>query len=149
MSVILVDIDHTIANAFWRDSMIGVSEWDYYHSEGKHDRPFRNVVKLINSLYMAGYEIVAITGRSEKFRKLTMDWFINNEVDIEEILMRPDDCFLKNAEMKLKLIEMRFKGNYNDIHFLIDDNEDTILAFSKLGITTLQIRNIQMKDLFK
>jgi hypothetical protein len=143
MSVILVDIDHTISNAFWRDSMIGVSPWDEYHAAAKDDKAFRNMVKLINNLYMAGYEIIAITGRNERFRKLTTDWLIEQEVDIEEILMRPDDNFLKNAEMKLNLIKMRFKGNYKNIHFLIDDNEDTILAFNKIGIATLQIRNVQ------
>jgi hypothetical protein len=140
--IILVDLDHTISNAFWRDSMIGTVPWDQYHEESKHDKPFKNVVHLINTLWIAGYKIIGLTGRNDKFRQLTTQWLLKYGVDMDEILMRPDDVFLKNADMKVKLIEDRFKKNYKDISFLIDDNEDTILTFSKLGITTLQIRNI-------
>lgn len=142
MSIILVDIDHTISNAFWRDGMIGVSPWDDYHLASQKDKPFKKAIKLINSLYNQGYTIIGLTGRPEKFRSLTMDWLIDEEVDLEEILMRYDDVFLKNAEMKIKLVEDRFKKNYKDIHFLIDDNEDTCIAFQNIGIATMQIRNV-------
>ena len=139
---ILVDIDHTLSNAFWRNSMIGVEAWDDYHAASIKDKPFIKMIRLINRLNYVGYTIIALTGRTEKFRKLTIEWLVYNEVDINEILMRPDDCFIKNAAMKIQLIKQRFDGIYKNIHFLIDDNEDTCIAFSELGITTLQVRNI-------
>jgi hypothetical protein len=140
---ILTDIDHTVGNAFWRDAMIGTVPWDEYHESSKYDKPFKNVVNLINSLSNMGYTIIGVTGRTEKHRRLTLDWLIKYKVDMDHLLMRPDDVFLKNAEMKIKLVHDHFKGDFKDIHFLIDDNEDTILAFHKIGIATLQIRNIQ------
>jgi hypothetical protein len=139
---ILVDLDHTLSNAFWRDSIIGAVPWDEYHEESKHDKPFWNIVQIINSLWYAGHTIIAVTGRTEKHRQLTNNWLLEYDINIDEILMRPDDVFLKNAEMKVKLVEDRFKKNFKDIGCLIDDNEETILAFFNLGITTLQIRNI-------
>jgi uncharacterized HAD superfamily protein len=139
--IILTDVDHTVGNSFWRDPMIGAEPWDTYHAAAKDDKPYPNVVSLINSLSSVGHKIIGITGRTEKFRQLTLNWFIKYHIDIDEILMRPDDLFLKNAEMKVKLVQDRFK-NLKDIAFLIDDNEDTIIEFFKLGITTLQIRNI-------
>jgi hypothetical protein len=141
--IILIDIDHTVANAFWRDSMIGTETWDYYHENSKYDKPFKNVVNLINALAHSGYDMMGITGRNEKHRQLTVAWLIQNKVDIDELLMRPDDNYTKNGELKVKLIQERFKGDFKDIHFLIDDNEDAILAFMALGIATLQIRNIR------
>jgi hypothetical protein len=140
---ILLDIDHTIANSFHRDSMIGAVPWDDYHAAAKDDKPFLKVVNLINSLSSVGYIIIGVTGRNEKFRRLTLDWFLKNHIDIDELLMRPDDNFIKNGEMKKTLITERFNGDFRQIHFLIDDNEDAILEFYKLGITTLQIRNIK------
>jgi hypothetical protein len=122
--------------------MIGIESWEKYHEESQYDKPFKKVVNLINSLSSVGYTIIGLTGRNEKFRQLTTNWILKYKVDIHELLMRPDENFLKNAELKLKLIEDHFKGDYRDIHFLIDDNEDTILAFFKLGIGTLQVRNI-------
>jgi hypothetical protein len=141
--IILVDIDHTIANSFWRDHMIGSATWDEYHAASRDDKPYRNMISLINSLSSMGNWIIALTGRTEKFRQLTLNWFIKHHIDIDELLMRPDDVFLKNAEMKVKLVQDRFDGNFKDINFIIDDNEDTVLEFFKLGITTLQIRNIK------
>jgi HAD superfamily, subfamily IIIB (Acid phosphatase) len=141
--IILVDIDHTVANAFWRDSMIGVESWDTYHENSKYDKPFKNVVILLNALSNSGYEIMGITGRNERNRSLTVGWLVQNKVDIDELLMRPDDDFTKNGELKVRLVQEKFKGDYSKIHFLIDDNEDAILAFMALGIATLQIRNIK------
>jgi hypothetical protein len=139
---VLLDLDHTISNAFWRDSMIGVESWDKYHEASKDDQPFRNMVSLINSLASVGYTIIGITGRNEKFRQLTTNWLLKHRIDVDELLMRPDDNFEKNGVMKIKAIEERFKKNYKEIQFLIDDNEETILEFFKLGIPTLHVRNI-------
>jgi hypothetical protein len=141
--ILLTDIDHTIANSFWRDSMIGTNSWDEYHAASKDDKPFKNVVNLINSLSNVGYEIIGITGRTEKFRKITTEWLIKYRVDVDSILMRPDNCFIKNADMKIQMVTEHFKGDFRRIHFLLDDNVDTILAFNNIGIPTLQIRNMK------
>jgi hypothetical protein len=139
---ILIDLDHTVSNAFWRNSMIGVNTWDEYHEQSKNDKPFTRVIMLINSLGSVGYEIIGLTGRNEKFRQLTTNWLLANKADIDELLMRPDGNFEKNGPMKIALIEERFKKNYKDIHFLIEDNDQTIQDFYNIGIATLQIRNI-------
>jgi len=144
--IILIDIDHTIANSYWRDSMIGTVPWDDYYAEGKYNKPFKNVANLINSLSSMQYEIIGFTGRPEKFRSMTVEWLVKNRIDIDIILMRPDDVFLKNSEMKLVLVKDYFKDDFKKIHFVIDDNEETILEFYKLGIPTLQIRNINVKN---
>jgi hypothetical protein len=139
---VLLDLDHTIANSFWRDSMIGVNSWDEYHEASKDDKPFKIITRLVNSLAAMNYVIIGITGRNEKFRQLTTKWLLEHRIDVDELLMRPDGDFSKNGDVKTKLIENRFKGNYKLIQFLIDDNEDTIRIFQLLGITTLQVRNI-------
>jgi uncharacterized HAD superfamily protein len=139
---ILLDVDHTISNSFWRDPMIGSATWDEYHAASIDDKPFKKVVTLINSLAAMNYNIIVVTGRNEKFRALTLKWFLKNQVHIDEMLMRPNDVFLKNAEMKTQLINERFGSNYNNIQFALEDNEDACIAYMNLGITSLQIRNI-------
>jgi phosphoglycolate phosphatase-like HAD superfamily hydrolase len=146
--IVVVDLDHTVSDAFWRDSMIGVNPWDEYYENAKYDKPFKNVANLINSLSAMNYEIIAFTGRPEKFRTLTVSWLVRNRIDIDIILMRPDGDFTKNSDLKLKLIKEYFKDRFYQIHFIIDDNEESVLEFYKLGIPTLQIRNVRPKDLF-
>jgi phosphoglycolate phosphatase-like HAD superfamily hydrolase len=145
---IVIDIDHTVANSFWRDNMIGTVPWDEYYENGKYDKPFANVANLINNLSASGYEIIGFTGRPEKFRTLTVSWLVKYQINIDTILMRPDDNFIKNSELKIILIKEYFGNDFSKVHFIIDDNEESILEFYKLGIPTLQIRNIKMKDLF-
>lgn len=140
---ILLDIDHTIANSFWRDSMIGNVPWDDYHAASKDDKPFKNVADFINALYAMGYSIVGTTGRTENFRALTLKWFLKHRINIDELLMRPEGDFTKNAELKISLVNRRFDGKYKDILFAIDDNEDACIAYMNIGITSLQIRNIK------
>jgi HAD superfamily, subfamily IIIB (Acid phosphatase) len=142
---IITDIDHTVSNSFWRDEMLNGSpiNWDEYHSYSRQDKPFKKTVNLINSLSSTGYEIIGLTGRPEKFRQLTVNWLITYKIDVDELLMRPDDNFTKNMELKVMLLKKRFCDDFKKIHFIIDDNEEAAIAFFKLGITTLQIRNIK------
>lgn len=142
----LVDLDHTLSNSFWRDHMIGNVPWDDYHAQSIHDKPFPKAKALINALSKNGDQIIAVTGRTERHRGITIDWLISNEILVNDLLMRPDNIFLKNADMKVWLVSTYFNNYFDNIAFLIEDNEDTILAFHKLGIATLQIRNINEEE---
>jgi hypothetical protein len=144
--IVIADIDHTVSNAFWRDSQIGSVPWDEYYANLAYDKPFRYVINLLNSLSWAGYTIIGITGVPEKFRQLRLDWLIKYHVDIDELLMRPNDVFLKNSEMKVKLVTERFNNDFKKIHFILDDNEETVIDFFNLGIPTLQVRNINGRE---
>lgn len=149
MNTLLIDIDHTIFDAAWRDDMINNNDWDAYHLAGKEDKPIQEIVELINTLSQAGqhiygyaWEVVALTARPGKWRKQTMDMFLKYNVSIDEILMRPDDNFRSAAEMKIELIKEYFGedlGAINHNVILIDDNDKVIEAVRALGITTLHI----------
>src|SRR5260370_31845664 len=104
MAVILNDIDHVLADAFWRDPMIGTSSWDDYHAASIDDQPIQFIVDLVNLFWFTGqFEIVAITARPEKWRRLTMQWLLRHVIKIDDLLMRPDESFRLSAEMKVKL----------------------------------------------
>jgi hypothetical protein len=141
---VICNIDHTLANSFWRDSMLDSGDWNQYHENAKHDKVFKNLANFINSLSSVGYTFIGITNRNERFRALTVEWLVKNRIDIDEILMRPDDNYQKSTELKLDLLKKRFNEDYKKIHFIIDDSEEAILAFFKLGIPTLQIRNVNV-----
>lgn len=138
--VILLDIDHTIADAFWRDPMIGGS-WDEYHSASASDKPISDVVDMVVALGSSGFTIIGLTARPEKWRKLTMEWLISHQVPMDELLMRDASDFRPSREMKPALALARFGGHYgltNTVAFIIDDREDVCAAFRGLGVTALQ-----------
>jgi hypothetical protein len=138
--VILLDIDHTIADAFWRDPMIGGS-WDEYHAASVDDKPIADVVDMVVALDKAGFTIIGLTARPEKWRKLTMDWLISHQVPMDELWMRDPSDFSPSKIMKPALALANFGGHYGltqKVAFIIDDREDVCAAFRGLGVTALQ-----------
>lgn len=137
---ILVDVDHTLANSFWRDDMIG--DWDAYHAASSEDEPLQDAVGLINSLHGAGYTIIGLTARPEKWRQITMEWLIKHFISMDELLMRPDEAYHPAPEIKMALALKRFDDKANlkaQVAIVIDDREDVIEAFRALGVTAMQI----------
>lgn len=135
---VLCDIDHVLSAAWPRDHLIGNASWDDYHNAASNDKPVADIVAMINALGKEDFNIVAITARPEKFRRLTLDWMIRHDVYVDELLMRSDQEFRPSPEMKLELVRNRFQDVKNEVAFLIEDRDDVCQAFRELGITVLQ-----------
>lgn len=135
---VLCDLDHTLSNAFPRDGMLEARDWDAYHSASINDKPVIDVAYMINALHNFGYSIVGLTGRTEKWRALTLDWLTRYEIRMDELIMRPDRDFRPAAEMKMHWALKRFPDLKADVAFLIDDNESVCAAFRAAGVTVLQ-----------
>jgi 5'(3')-deoxyribonucleotidase len=146
-NIILVDIDHSIADAFWRDPMIGVASWDLYHAESINDPPAHDMVYFIRTLISATcFEFYGLTARPEKFRNLTTQWLLKNNIGFDDLLMRPNDDFRPAGEVKLSLCESCFGVDWKDkVLMMIDDNDKVIEAFKGEGITCLQVFNSRQK----
>ncbi len=140
---ILVDIDHTLSDAFWRDEMYAdpLVSYDAYFAAAKDDKPLEDTIQLMNTLARA-YNYIILTARPEKWRQLTMQWLVAHGVNADEVLMRPEGCFDPTPEMKVNLALERFggeKGLLEHVAMVLDNREDVIAAFSELGITAMQI----------
>lgn len=142
-NIILVDIDHTVSDAFWRDPMIGVASWDLYHAESINDEPAQDMVDLIKTMIAnTCFEFYGLTSRPEKFRNLTTQWLLKNNIAFNDLLMRPNDDFRPAGDVKLTLCEKHFGVEWRDkVLMMIDDNDKVIEAFKGEGITCLQVFN--------
>ena len=143
MKAILLDIDHTVSDAFWRDHLVGNASdpdsWDNYHWAGVNDKPIQEILDMLRVLSTA-YFIVGVTARPERWRKMTMEWLLKYNVPIDELLMRPDNDFSRAPELKIILAQRHFEGKLNDdVAFVLDDREDVVCAFRAIGITALQV----------
>lgn len=135
---VLVDIDHTLSNAAWRDNMIGVASWDEYHSAAINDNPIHDIAELVKSLHNR-YTVIGFTARPEKFRGMTSRWCFLHEIPLDELLMRDYDNYEKAPETKLNLIKKRFGQSVDQIAFALEDRDDCCVALRGLGITVLQV----------
>ena len=147
MKYVLVDIDHTLSAAHWRDLLIPMNEeqktlgfWDEYHSKSEWDELLPDVADVIRALSAASWYPIAITARPEKWRELTHNWINRYNLPIYEILMRPNEkCGHPTVDVKLQLFEERFPAPRTDQFLIIEDRADVAKAFHELGYTVLQV----------
>jgi hypothetical protein len=142
--IVVVDIDHVLSDAFPRDSMLEGAErwdgWDSYHLASVNDRPVAEMVELVNCLVAAGHHLVAVTSRPDKWRGLTLGWFVDHGIVIHELLMRADEDYRSAVEIKTSLVRERYQPwMRHQIGLVIDDRDDVCAAFRSEGITTLQV----------
>jgi len=140
--IILLDIDHTISDAFHRDPMIGCVPWDNYHAASINDLPAKDFVEFISNFYGKDYRLIGLTSRPEKFRDLTIKWLCRHDVYLEDLWMRPDADYRTAAVVKIDLCAKKLGESWREkILCLIDDNDRVIEAFRGERITCMQIFN--------
>lgn len=132
-----MDLDHVLSDAFHRDNLIG-GEWDDYHRGLVHDQPVLDMVRLLEQLN-AKFHIVGLTARPEKWRTVTMTWLLKHGVQLDELLMRPHECYLETPQCKLTEVARRFGPDWREqILCVIDDHEHVIEAFRAAGVTAMR-----------
>lgn len=139
--IILVDLDHTVSDAFHRDEMIGVCDWDTYHARLEEDDPCWDFIALLEPL-TARHEVIGLTSRPEKWRRLTMTWLVKHGVRLDDIWMRPDHDYRAAPDVKIALCKDKLGDGWKEnVLFVIDDNERVVAAFKSEGVSVLQIFN--------
>jgi hypothetical protein len=141
--IILVDLDHTISDAFHRDEMIGVAPWDEYHARLVEDDPAHDFVEFLNnSALHEMYGVIGLTSRPEKFRGITMKWLVQHGVKLDDIWMRQNHDYRAAHDLKIAICQEKLGEDWKShILFIIDDNEKVISAFRGAGISCMQIYN--------
>lgn len=136
---VVIDIDHSLADATWRDPMKD-NGWDSYYRASMNDEVNASVVGIINSLHDAGWPILCVTARPEKWRAITVQWMIRHDVRVTDLLMRVDDDWRSAKEVKIDLIRTYVKDNLNRILCVFDSRDDIVDAFRAIGVTAFQVR---------
>lgn len=142
--VIFWDLDSTLACGDERQHLIEAEGWDAFHSQCKNDYLLEDMFRLLELITTLARSplCVGLTGRNEKWRALTMEWLHENNVLLDELLMRPDDDFRSSVDVKIALADSFTDGHITErTMLLIDDRADICDAFNQLGVTTMLVKN--------
>jgi predicted secreted acid phosphatase len=145
MKIVIVDIDRTLSklNAE-REAILTelknncAPDWDKFYNCDFNDEPINETVSLVQNLYR-NYRIVYCTSRSERVRKQTEAWLRDRFPNVlsEDVLMR--DNFDKRPAFRVKPDLIRDRGiAFEDISFALDDEDEVVKEFRRLGITCYQ-----------
>jgi hypothetical protein len=137
---VLFDIDGTLANIEHRRAFLTKNppDWKAFNAEMGNDVPNSSVVSLYNALWDANcYDLILVTGRSERSRALTEQWLTWNEIPFSRLLMRADQDFRADHVIKEELLDLLIIEG-KEIAFTVDDRQQVVDMWRRRGITCLQ-----------
>lgn len=85
------------------------------------------IIKLLRGLQMAGWYVLILTGRPERYRKQTVRWLMRQGVSAP-LIMLPDDYPRTIVEWKCTIIHLMLEAAI-DLQFVVEDykpNADVI-----------------------
>ena len=143
--IIVVDLDGTLCDSAHREHLARAKEWEQFHSLLGEDDVHDDVFRLLASVWLE-HEIVALTGRNEKFRPATLAWLEKSSADhmFADILMRPDDNYESDHDLKPRLLDEWLTANghnSDDVWVILEDREKVVEAWRNLGYSCWQPRS--------
>jgi hypothetical protein len=131
----VIDIDGVVADARHRLHLIQGKprRWDEFFAAAADDPPLADGVALVRQL-AADHDILWLTGRPERNRRLTTAWLRAQGLPVEPLLMRPDRDF-RPARLT-KRDELRKLRAEHEVRVVVDDDPDVIDMLAADGFPT-------------
>ena len=140
MKTVIFDIDGTLADIEHRRGFLDGErpDWHRFNEAMGEDTPNVPVVELYQTLWSSGaYDLQIVTGRNERFRKVTETWLTWNEIPFNRVLMRADKDNRPDNIIKGEILEQFLKEG-RDIAFAVDDRQQVVDMWRANGVTCLQ-----------
>jgi predicted kinase len=127
---IICDMDGSLAH--------NINRSPYDMSRVDEDVVNKSIMFIANTYYQkTNIKIILVSGRSEDAREKTEKWLRDNNISYNYLFMRKNGDNRKDVEIKTEIFENNIKNKYN-IWFVIDDRDQTVRGWRKLGLTCLQ-----------
>jgi len=144
MTWIVVDLDGTLFNHDHRVHLAHAKQWEAYHSLLVEDKVNPDIELFLNRMVPNWINLAYCTGRPERWRNLTIEHMRKSGVPAPEaLLMRPDDNWLPDWELKPRLLEKYFRSReltLVSVDFVLDDRDRVVEAWRNYGLPCWQVR---------
>lgn len=151
--VIIFDVDGTLANIEERVKLAEIMkspsdkrmDWNTFLNPRVMelcDTPNQDVVDLARLFHSIGAKIIVVSARNERHRAITAKQLLEWGVPFEKLYLRKDDDFRNDGIVKEEILAQVRKDGYNPI-LAVDDRQQVVDTWVKLGITCWQVRQTQ------
>lgn len=86
-------------------------------------------------------KIIILSGRSDKFKSITIDWLNKNDIPFDELHMRREKDNSPDTDLKEKLFKIHCLDKYY-IKYIIDDRLKVVNKWKELGLFVFNVGNI-------
>ena len=149
---VIVDIDGTIADLTHRLDFIekgtkdGSAGKDYpaFLDACVDDEPIEEMIRLVNTIHMAGCAILFVTGRSDRIVDQTWRWLGNHGINMYSynvhLFMRKDGDYRADAIIKAEIYEDQIRDKFN-VQLVFEDRNSVVKMWRDKGLICLQPQN--------
>ena len=144
-NTIIFDLDGTLALIDKRREVStkpnGRLDWGkFFNSTNiKLDEPNLPVIKMAQLFSEQGFNIVILSGRSNKTETATRSWLSKNKVPFNKLIMRDSETNHFTPDWVLKKNMLDENLDINDIFLVVDDRDRVVKLWRSLGLTTFQV----------
>ena len=133
----VVDIDGVLADVAHRLHHIErrPKDWDGFFAAAIDDPVLPEGVAVVRRL-AADHTIVFVTGRPERCRRDTVDWFTRFEIPAGELLMRRDRDHRPARQVKLAIV--RGLAEQGSVDVIVDDDPAVCRTLRAAGFPVLE-----------
>lgn len=141
---IICDLDGTLSNSNHRAHLAQQGLWDDFHAAGKDDAVNEAVAWLLdNSSRFGNAIVVVLTGRNERYRNMTCDWFFRHRLSkvIDQLIMRPDIDYTQDIDLKPRMLFEFFLGHDTALQrviMILEDRDKMVARWRDLGFDCWQ-----------
>lgn len=141
---VVFDLDGTISQIEHRVHLAASQQWDEFHQASSQDGAHYDAIEVFSALQDVGLETIILTGRNERYRNQTVDWLSARDIYPDKLLMRPNDDFTPDHELKPELLFAELGGHkaaLEQVLVIFEDRDKVVEAWRNLGFVCYQVRN--------
>lgn len=144
--VVIVDYDGTLSDGTHRLHLLPTKDlhltesWSEFNRAAMHDTPIRDTIAVINGLWVSGFAVIVLTGRSDEVERESHEWLNYHGVKYDYMIMRRATDNRKDTIIKEEVL--RAIGLEN-IVCAFDDSPSVIPFMRSLGITTYAVTHYE------
>ena len=144
-TTVIFDLDGTLALVDKRREIAkkpnGKIDFDIFYDPQyiELDEPNSFVIELAKMYKRDGYEIVIVSGRSDRTKEATDRWLEKYGVLYDRMIMRKRKNFTPDNELKERWLEKYF--DLDNIHVVVDDRQRVVDMWRRNGLDVFQVAN--------
>ena len=141
--IVIFDLDGTLALIDKRRAIStkdnGKMDWDKFFDPKNIDLdlPNQTVIDMADMLFVKGYTIFILSGRSDVTQSATIKWLTENDVYFDHLFMRPQNLlYMPDNDLKQMWLDTIGVDN---VAMVFDDRNQVVDMWRDNGLTTFQV----------
>jgi hypothetical protein len=144
-NAVIVDVDGTLVDvSSVRHHVEGAKrDFDAFHRASLDCPPFTEVIERIQELHAEGIEVIVVSGREDRFRRLTDFWLAMWHVPCDQLVMRSSGD--RRADRAVKAEMFQQISQTSQVIEAIDDRKELLDMWRELGVpSVVDVQNLVM-----